>query len=161
LTPSTSYQRLLVHRCSAYYGLAPESEHGSKFIYVCNTVDSKMCFSCYSSRLLPLMAYLLDHLEGYQSSFHKRLRRILPSRLCVVHSSMNLVAQRLHRRQLRPPVKRPTCQTTIHPRPAAWAVGVTSAALQQGRQGPSKNEKPPTKRLVPVFLWTLKKSQKA
>jgi len=40
--PATSYQRLLVHRCSAYYKLAPETEPISKTISVLPTLDSRM-----------------------------------------------------------------------------------------------------------------------
>jgi len=42
LTPSTSYQRLLVHRCSAYYKLVPESDPTSKGITVSPSPDSRM-----------------------------------------------------------------------------------------------------------------------
>ncbi|GLB41829.1 putative SUZ domain containing protein [Lyophyllum shimeji] len=42
LTPSTSYQRLLVHRCSAYYKLAPESDPISKGIAVLPTPESRI-----------------------------------------------------------------------------------------------------------------------
>ena len=42
VNPATSYQRLLVHRCSTYYRLAPESDPTSKGIIVYPTVDSKM-----------------------------------------------------------------------------------------------------------------------
>ena len=42
LSPSTSYQRLLVHRCSAYYKLSPESDPGSKGIVVLLTQASRM-----------------------------------------------------------------------------------------------------------------------
>ena len=42
VNPTTSYQRLLVHRCSTYYRLAPESDPTSKGIIVYPTPDSKM-----------------------------------------------------------------------------------------------------------------------
>ncbi|TFK39872.1 hypothetical protein BDQ12DRAFT_681382 [Crucibulum laeve] len=42
LSPSTSYQRLLVHRCLAYYKLAPENDPLSKGIIVLPTVDSRI-----------------------------------------------------------------------------------------------------------------------
>lgn len=42
LSPSTSYQRLLVHRCSAYYKLAPENDPVSRSIIVCSTADSRV-----------------------------------------------------------------------------------------------------------------------
>ncbi|KAL4257334.1 SUZ domain-containing protein [Pleurotus pulmonarius] len=42
LTPSTTYQRLLVHRCSAYYGLRPESDPLTKGISVTYVVDSQI-----------------------------------------------------------------------------------------------------------------------
>lgn len=42
VNPTTSYQRLLVHRCSAYYRLAPENDPTSKGIIVYPTVDSKI-----------------------------------------------------------------------------------------------------------------------
>ncbi|KAG6910012.1 hypothetical protein DXG01_013734 [Tephrocybe rancida] len=42
LTPSTSYQRLLVHRCSAFYKLTPESDPNSKGIIVTSTTDSRI-----------------------------------------------------------------------------------------------------------------------
>ncbi|KAF9643711.1 hypothetical protein BDM02DRAFT_3191297 [Thelephora ganbajun] len=42
LNPTTSYQRLLVHRCSAYYRLAPENDPTSKGITVYPTADSKI-----------------------------------------------------------------------------------------------------------------------
>ncbi|KAI6041254.1 hypothetical protein EDC04DRAFT_2669994 [Pisolithus marmoratus] len=42
LTPATSYQRLLVHRCSAYYKLAPETDPVNKTISVALTVESRV-----------------------------------------------------------------------------------------------------------------------
>ncbi|KAF5383798.1 hypothetical protein D9615_003541 [Tricholomella constricta] len=42
LTPSTSYQRLLVHRCSAFYKLLPESDPASKGIIVLQTPESRI-----------------------------------------------------------------------------------------------------------------------
>lgn len=42
LSPATSYQRLLVHRCSAYYKLTPESDPVTKAISVLTTSDSRM-----------------------------------------------------------------------------------------------------------------------
>ncbi|KAF7770383.1 hypothetical protein Agabi119p4_6357 [Agaricus bisporus var. burnettii] len=42
LAPVTSYQRLLVHRCSAYYKLSPETDPMSKTIYVFSTSESRM-----------------------------------------------------------------------------------------------------------------------
>jgi hypothetical protein len=42
LTPSTSYQRLLVHRCSAFYKLSPESDSATKSIIVSPTPESRM-----------------------------------------------------------------------------------------------------------------------
>ncbi|KAG2364844.1 hypothetical protein BDR07DRAFT_1557805 [Suillus spraguei] len=40
--PATSYQRLLVHRCSAYYKLSPETDPVSKTISVLPSADSKI-----------------------------------------------------------------------------------------------------------------------
>ncbi|KAF9240709.1 hypothetical protein BU15DRAFT_45653 [Melanogaster broomeanus] len=42
LTPNTSYQRLLVHRCSAYYKLAPETDPNTKVISVLPTLESRI-----------------------------------------------------------------------------------------------------------------------
>ncbi|KAF8817432.1 hypothetical protein BYT27DRAFT_6811343 [Phlegmacium glaucopus] len=42
LSPATSYQRLLVHRCSAYYKLAPENDPMTKGILVLYTADSRI-----------------------------------------------------------------------------------------------------------------------
>ncbi|KAH6915911.1 hypothetical protein BKA70DRAFT_1092461 [Coprinopsis sp. MPI-PUGE-AT-0042] len=42
LTPTTSYQRLLVHRCSAYYKLVPETDPLTKNIFVQRTPDSRI-----------------------------------------------------------------------------------------------------------------------
>ncbi|KAF8916257.1 hypothetical protein CPB85DRAFT_1374706 [Mucidula mucida] len=42
LSPSTSYQRLLVHRCSQYYKLLPEPDPVSKGIIVSTTSDSRI-----------------------------------------------------------------------------------------------------------------------
>ncbi|KAI5999366.1 hypothetical protein F5J12DRAFT_847847 [Pisolithus orientalis] len=42
LTPTTSYQRLLVHRCSAYYKLAPETDPINKTISVALTIESRI-----------------------------------------------------------------------------------------------------------------------
>ncbi|KIK96049.1 hypothetical protein PAXRUDRAFT_826398 [Paxillus rubicundulus Ve08.2h10] len=42
LTPNTSYQRLLVHRCSAYYKLAPETDPITKVISVALTLESRV-----------------------------------------------------------------------------------------------------------------------
>ncbi|KDQ61389.1 hypothetical protein JAAARDRAFT_30816 [Jaapia argillacea MUCL 33604] len=40
--PSTSYQRLLVHRCAAYYKLRPENDPTSKGLIVTATIESKV-----------------------------------------------------------------------------------------------------------------------
>lgn len=42
LNPTTSYQRLLVHRCSAYYKLVPEADTVTKSIFVYYRTDSRM-----------------------------------------------------------------------------------------------------------------------
>ncbi|KAJ7464582.1 hypothetical protein FB451DRAFT_1490090 [Mycena latifolia] len=42
LSPATSYQRMLVHRCSAYYGLAPETDSLTKAISVLTTSESRI-----------------------------------------------------------------------------------------------------------------------
>ncbi|KAF8887316.1 hypothetical protein BD779DRAFT_1527416 [Infundibulicybe gibba] len=42
LAPATSYQRLLVHRCSAYYKLVPEGDPVSKGIFVVATAESRI-----------------------------------------------------------------------------------------------------------------------
>ncbi|KAG2011775.1 hypothetical protein CC2G_011856 [Coprinopsis cinerea AmutBmut pab1-1] len=42
LTPATTYQRLLVHRCSAYYKLAPEADPVTKGIFVRLTPESRI-----------------------------------------------------------------------------------------------------------------------
>lgn len=42
LQPATSYQRLLVHRCSAYYKLSPEGDPVTKGISVHPTPESRM-----------------------------------------------------------------------------------------------------------------------
>ncbi|KAH6867286.1 hypothetical protein BKA70DRAFT_437191 [Coprinopsis sp. MPI-PUGE-AT-0042] len=42
LTPATSRQRLLVHRCSAYYRLVPETDPLTKNIFVQRTPDSRI-----------------------------------------------------------------------------------------------------------------------
>lgn len=56
LTPTTSYQRLLVHRCSAYYKLAPETDPATKNIFVQRTPDSRM----YVFSTLRLMFFTND-----------------------------------------------------------------------------------------------------
>ncbi|KAI0286055.1 hypothetical protein BGY98DRAFT_881942, partial [Russula aff. rugulosa BPL654] len=42
ITTATSYQRLLVHRCSAYYKVIPESDSGSKSIWVAYSLESRI-----------------------------------------------------------------------------------------------------------------------
>ncbi|KAA1469016.1 hypothetical protein DENSPDRAFT_834535 [Dentipellis sp. KUC8613] len=42
LAPSTSYQRLLVHRCSAYYKVSPENDAVTKAIVVHSTIESRI-----------------------------------------------------------------------------------------------------------------------
>ncbi|KAF7308273.1 ATP-dependent DNA helicase PIF1 [Mycena chlorophos] len=42
LTPATSYQRMLVHRCAAYYSLSPETDSLSKVISVAITAESRI-----------------------------------------------------------------------------------------------------------------------
>ncbi|KAJ7631394.1 hypothetical protein DFH06DRAFT_1480039 [Mycena polygramma] len=42
LTPATTYQRMLVHRCSAYYALAPETDSLTKAISVVVTGESRI-----------------------------------------------------------------------------------------------------------------------
>jgi hypothetical protein len=58
LTPSTSYQRLLVHRCSAYYKLAQEPD-GSKAIAIVPTVESRMYVFVALQFLMHLSTYIL------------------------------------------------------------------------------------------------------
>ncbi|KAG6886241.1 hypothetical protein C0993_010803 [Termitomyces sp. T159_Od127] len=55
LTPSTSYQRLLVHRCAAYYKVAPENDPASKGIFVVATADSRMYAPPAPPSPLPLL----------------------------------------------------------------------------------------------------------
>ncbi|KAG6897427.1 hypothetical protein C0992_001588 [Termitomyces sp. T32_za158] len=57
LTPSTSYQRLLVHRCAAYYKVAPENDPASKGIFVVATSDSRM----YARPLVSSSSSLMPH----------------------------------------------------------------------------------------------------
>ena len=45
MSPATSYQRLLVHRCSAYYRLTPESDPTTKCLFVLATSESRMYVS--------------------------------------------------------------------------------------------------------------------
>lgn len=42
LNPATSYQRMLVHRCAAYYKLTPETDSTSKTIFVYHRAESRM-----------------------------------------------------------------------------------------------------------------------
>ncbi|KAJ7631412.1 hypothetical protein DFH06DRAFT_1056507, partial [Mycena polygramma] len=42
LAPTTTYQRMLVHRCSAYYALAPETDSLTKAISVVVTGESRI-----------------------------------------------------------------------------------------------------------------------
>ncbi|KAJ3541513.1 hypothetical protein NM688_g6071 [Phlebia brevispora] len=42
MTPSTSYQRMLVHRCSSYYKLVPETDPVTKIIWVCFRTESRI-----------------------------------------------------------------------------------------------------------------------
>ncbi|KAJ7918672.1 hypothetical protein B0H13DRAFT_1568783, partial [Mycena leptocephala] len=42
LSPATTYQRMLVHRCSAYYGLSPETDSMTKAISVLITHESRI-----------------------------------------------------------------------------------------------------------------------
>ena len=42
ISPSTTYQRMLVHRCSAYYKLQPESDTSTKGIAVYYRTESRM-----------------------------------------------------------------------------------------------------------------------
>ena len=42
LTPASTYHKLLVHRCAAYYKLVPETESGSKVITIVIATDSRM-----------------------------------------------------------------------------------------------------------------------
>lgn len=57
LTPSTSYQRLLVHRCSAYYRLSPEADASTKNIIVYYRTESRM----YVAVIVPVVALWLMH----------------------------------------------------------------------------------------------------
>ncbi|CAK5267243.1 unnamed protein product [Mycena citricolor] len=42
LSPATSYQRMLVHRCCTYYGLLPETDAVTKIISVSVTMESRI-----------------------------------------------------------------------------------------------------------------------
>ncbi|OCH96251.1 hypothetical protein OBBRIDRAFT_787325 [Obba rivulosa] len=72
LNPSTTYQRLLVHRCSAYYKLAPESDSTTKTIYVYYRAESRIP-PRRISELVPVE-------ESAQPTF-KIMRRSAPDRL--------------------------------------------------------------------------------
>jgi hypothetical protein len=45
IQPASSYQRLLVHRCAAYYKFTPETESNSKVLYLTLTAESAVCVS--------------------------------------------------------------------------------------------------------------------
>ena len=66
LSPATSYQRLLVHRCSAYYKLVPENDPITKGIFVLYTADSRMYV--YYIPLLQQNLYPLIVLNGVYRS---------------------------------------------------------------------------------------------
>jgi hypothetical protein len=51
LSPATTYQRMLVHRCSAYYSLSPETDSVTKAISVVITQESRMYVSQKTSVL--------------------------------------------------------------------------------------------------------------
>ena len=51
LLPDTTYQRLLVHRCAAYYKLAPENEPLTRGISVCITAESRLYVFYFHSHL--------------------------------------------------------------------------------------------------------------
>ncbi|KAH9479440.1 R3H domain-containing protein 2 [Psilocybe cubensis] len=83
LSPATSYQRLLVHRCSAYYKLAPESDPITKGIFVVSTADSRIP-DRRISELVPAEATT-------QPSF-KIMRRSVQDRRSKPHSQAGSVA---------------------------------------------------------------------
>ncbi|KAH0582836.1 hypothetical protein H2248_010742 [Termitomyces sp. 'cryptogamus'] len=71
LTAATSYQRLLVHRCSAYYKLAPENDPLTKAISVVPTAESRIPARRLSDLVPP---------ESTHAPAFKIMRRSPPSR---------------------------------------------------------------------------------
>ncbi|KAF9269169.1 hypothetical protein L218DRAFT_891249 [Marasmius fiardii PR-910] len=82
LTPSTSYQRMLVHRCSAYYRLTPDSDQITKMIYVSLTSES---------RIPPKRIADLVPAEPTTQPAFKIMRRTQQERKTKAHSSTSSV----------------------------------------------------------------------
>lgn len=83
LTPATSYQRLLVHRCSAYHRLTIENDPSSKSITVLATSDSRIPARRLADLVPPEM--------NTQPAF-KIMRRSLHERRSKPHSQAGSVA---------------------------------------------------------------------
>ena len=88
LNPGSTYHKLLVHRCAAYYKLTPETEAGSKSIAIMVASESRMyvvtvSFNSGNLRIL----FRTDQHDGWRTSFHSMMHRCRHSKLCVAHSS--------------------------------------------------------------------------
>jgi hypothetical protein len=51
-SPATTYQRMLVHRCCAYYGLSTETDPVTRAITASTTTDSRMCVSQHLEKII-------------------------------------------------------------------------------------------------------------
>ena len=126
MNPTTSYQRLLVHRCSAYYRLAPESDPTSKGISVYPTADSKMyvrsLFSQWSNPY-PTCGFV-DPLAALQSLSRLKKQPNPLSKSCAAFNRTVLNSNLPHNPALLP-ARTLIYQTWILPRPGAREVGVT------------------------------------
>lgn len=126
MNPTTSYQRLLVHRCSAYYRLAPESDPVSKGITVYSTTDSKVYVKSFlSQRLNPHPARgLIDPLGASQSLSRSKKPLNLLSKSCVAFNRTALNSNLPHNQALLL-ARTLIYQTWTRPKPGAREAGVT------------------------------------
>lgn len=58
LQPATTYQRMLVHKCSAYHRLSSETDATTKITYVTIRTDSRMYVSVYLLEAVPAITRL-------------------------------------------------------------------------------------------------------
>ena len=126
MNPTTSYQRLLVHRCSTYYRLSPESDPTSKGITVYPTPDSKMYVTpLHSHRPNPYPACGSPDPPGAsQNSFHLKKPLNPLSKSCAVFNR-TAPNSNLPRNPALLLVRTPIYPTWTPPRPGAKGVGAT------------------------------------
>lgn len=154
LTPATSYQRLLVHRCSAYYKLSPETDPVTKTIVVYYRAESRM-YVMTSLLWIVACAYVRPALhDGFVNLYRPRKQHNLLYKSCVAQGDDNILSR--DRRQVRTLIH----PTSTHPRLVASAAAATPQVRPRGDSRPLRSARPRIMRRGRGSSWASKKRRK-